>query len=317
MANLKNKYERSVIKLGNSKAITFPQEWTNKAKIKEKSVVIFYPLDDNTIIIRAHPHNIKKAVFKLDGTLWSLNLIKQAIISAFKLNIDEIYLKFNEKNEEKLYELLIDLRREIIGLDFKTIMDTHEFYIRFLLDTTMTTFKEVLEDLVNIFDTIINNIVEGSIKENSNLLLDEIDRKYSLGTRILITGLSDYPFSQIHLPSIRYLGDRVILLYIRDFINEAINLQQTDREIILKFSPILTKISALLKNIVSYYDTIDFKTISEFQEKLNNLQKILNKVNIDKNNCQIKNIIKYYLHSFKTFFDIGITRIIEDEIGML
>jgi len=48
----------------------------------------------------------------------------------------------------------------------------------------------VLTDLVNVFNTLIKKVLDGTLKENNDLLLAEIDRKYSLGTRILITGLS-------------------------------------------------------------------------------------------------------------------------------
>ena len=319
---LKNKYVRSVIKLGNSKAITFPQDWTINADLNEKSEVSLYPLDEKTIVIRAFDKEKPKTIFRINSDEWALKLIRQAIIAAYKLNISEVYIKYNDKNQEELIKLLIELRSEIIGIDFKNLNDSNEFLINFLLDTSKTALPEVLSDLSNVLTTAINNVIEGNNKKNNQLILDEIDRKYSLGTRILITGLSDYPFTKGYgnFPTIRYLGDRVILLYVRDFINEALTLQLVSNTIIKKYSELLVRIPRLLSEIIKNYDNINLDSISEFQEYLIKLGTMLKNIKSDVSNIeeqQVRNTIKYYLNSFENFFDIGITRLIESEIGMI
>ena len=318
---LKNKYVRSVIKLGNSKAITFPQDWTINADLDEKSEVTLYPLDEKTIIIRAFEKEKAKTVFRIDANIWSMNLIKQAIISAFKLNIDEIFIKYDDLNQEEVNKLLVSLRSEIIGIDFKNINEKNEFLINFLLDTSKTALPEVLSDLSNVFTNVIRNIITGNIKKDNQLILDEIDRKYSLGRRILITGLADYPISKRYknFPIIRYLGDRVILLYIRDFINEALTLQLISNTVIKKYSALLECIPNLLSEIIKNYDNINLDSISEFQEYLIRLREMLQNIKLNESNIeeqQVGNIICYFLNSFNNFFDIGITRLIETEIGM-
>ncbi len=318
---LKNKYVRSVIKLGNSKAITFPQDWTINADLEEKSEVSLYPLDDKTIIIRAFDKEKTKTIFRIDANVWSMNLMKQAIISAFKLNIDEIYIKYDDKNQEEVNKLLIELRSEIIGIDFKNINESNEFLINFLLDTSKTALPDVLSDLSSVFTTVINNIIEGNTRKDNQFILDEIDRKYSLGRRILITGLSDYPISAGYknFPIIRYLGDRVILLYIKDFINEALILQLISNTVIQNYSELLVRIPSLLSEIIKNYNNINLDSISEFQEYLFKLRGMLKDIELDESNIeeqQIRNTIRYFLNSFDNFFDIGITRLIEAEIGM-
>ena len=318
---VKDKYTRSVIKLGNSRAITFPQEWTTMANLEEKSEVNLYPIDEKSIIIRAKDDHEEKTVLRIESKKWQNKLLRQALISAFKLNVDEIYIKYNSENEQKLYELLIESRKEIIGLDFKNLMDTKEFYVNFLLDTNKTDFPEVLMDLANVFQTIITHIIEGKQNNVNDLILAEIDRKYSLGTRILITGLSDYPFSKGHynLPLIRFLGNRVILIYIRDFINESLYLQNLPYKLIKKYTTLLSRIPSFLKNIIKNYDNITLDSISEFQEYLIELRKRLEDIKFDENEgneLQIRNLISYFLNIFNNFFDIGITRLIESEIGM-
>jgi len=319
MTNIKNKYKRSIIKLGNSKAITFPQEWTKEADLQEKSEITLYPVDKKTLVVRVQEKSEEKIVYRIDTDKMPMKLVRQAIISAFKLNVDYIYLKYIPSNKEKLYELLIELRREIIGIDFKDVPNTNEFYINFLLDASKTTFHEVLVDLVNVFETIIKNIVKKEEDKISDLLLDEIDRKYSLGTRILVTGLAEYRISRNKFPIIRFLGDRVVLLYVRDFINEAlINLQGIPDQIISNYSDLLLKVPNLLNALIENYNNINLESISEFQNYLIKLQDQLENTEFgtDQTKCHIKNVIQYYLNSFKNFFDIAITRMIESDIGM-
>ncbi len=317
---LKKKYKRSIIKLGNSKAITFPQEWTKGADLQEKSEITLYPLDNNTLIIRSLEKGKEKRVYRMDGMKIPIKLIRQAIISAFKLNVDDIYLKYNSQKKEELYELLIELRREIIGIDFKDLPETNEFYINFLLDASKTNFYEVIEDLVTVFNAIMKNILDGNHNKTSDLLIEEIDRKYSLGTRILITGLAEYPISQYELPIIRFLGDRVILLYIRDFINETlINFENVETTIISKYSNLLIKIPKLLENLIKNYNKINIETLSQFQEYLFTLEEELNKIEdvSDQKTCNVRNVIKYYLRGFQVFLDIATTRMIENEVGLV
>ncbi len=317
--DLKSKYVRSVIKLGNSRAITFPQEWTTIANLEEKSEVNLYPIDEKSIIIRAKDDAEVKTVLKVDSTKWPIKLMRQALISAFKLNVDEIYIKYPKEDEEKLYELLIESRKEIIGLDFKT--QNNQFYVNFLLDTKKTDFSEVLMDLASVFQTIISNVINGKGNKHNELLLAEIDRKYSLGTRILITGLSEFPFSRGHhnFPLIRFLGNRVILLYIRDFINESLNFQKLPFEIIKKYSSLLSRIPNMLIDIIKNYDQITLESISEFQDYLKTLHERFTAISFNENEgneLQIRTMISYFLNIFHNFFDIGITRLIESEIGM-
>ncbi|MHA1804184.1 MAG: AbrB/MazE/SpoVT family DNA-binding domain-containing protein [Promethearchaeota archaeon] len=320
--NLKKRYVRSVIKLGNSKAITFPQEWTNQAHLVEKSEVNLYPIDNKSIIIRTRDDDEEEeTVLRIDSKEWPLKLMKQALISAFKLNTDKIFIKYYPENESLLYELLIESRKEIIGLDFKNLPETNEFFVNFLLDTRKTTFYEVLIDLANVFNTIISHIIEGRKGNFDDLLLAEIDRKYSLGTRILITGLSEYPYSKgfSNLPVIHFLGNRVILLYTRDFINASLNLQNLPTPIIQKYAPLLSRIPDLLIQIIHNYEKVSLELISQFQDYLTSLHERFEKIEVndgDGNELRIRNIINYFLSIFDNFFDIGITRLIESDIGM-
>ncbi|MFX1239209.1 MAG: hypothetical protein ACFFAS_08910 [Promethearchaeota archaeon] len=325
MAHFKDKYVRNIIKLGNSKAVTFPQEWTEAAQLKEKSEVSMYPINDKMIIIATREDD-QRRILRIDpikeGKTWSLELLNQAIISAFKLNVDEIYIKYNDKIKQNLYELLIKLRQEIIAIDFKDIIEKNEFYVQFLLDTSKTDLVDVLKDLAMVFKTIFESIIEGSKKgkeieiKNYDLILAEIDRKYSLGTRILITGLSGYHLSQGYrnLPIIRFLGNRVVLLYVRDFINESFRFLKLPSDTVRKYSELLEKIPNLLLNLIKNFDNISEETVSKFQVVLSELHEELEDIEYDQNyapDLQIRNIIKYYLNAFSNFFDIGITRMIE------
>ncbi len=319
---LKSSYKRAIIKLGNSKAITFPQEWTNLAGLEEKKEVTLYPIDNKTIIIRATEKEKPKSIVKLDGIRWPVELIKQSIVSGFKLNVDEITLKYNEKTYDKLYELLIEMRKELIGIDFKNLEEKNEFYIKFLLDTTKTAFSDVLNDLINVFNTLVKKIIEGTLKENNDLLLAELDRKYYLGIRMLITAMTDYPISKGYhrTPLIRFLGDRVILLYIRDFINQALFLRFISSKMLEKYSEILMKIPQHLLDIVESYDNITLETITLFRNRLESLNSFFKKIEFEKEQSNeefnVRSILSYYINGFQNFFDIWVTRKIEQEVGL-
>lgn len=316
----KEKYVRSVIKLGNSHAITFPQDWTKEAKLKEKSEVIIYPIDESSVVIKTGDKEKQKTVLNI-SLEWPIELIKQALISAFKLDVNEIYIQLSNKNQDDIFDLLTQLRGEMIGMDFKELQDTNQFLVYFLTDTSKMTFKDVLMELINTFSRIIKNVIEGKTKKNKELLLAEIDRKYSLGRRILITGLSDYPVSKsyLNLPVIQFLGNRVVLIYVKDFINESLNLQHFPSNVIKKYSDLLIKIPKLLIDIVNNYDNINLNTVSEFYNELNNLRSIFTKIKPGETfeELELRKSIKYFLNSFQNFFDIGMTRLIETETGMV
>ncbi|TFG09213.1 MAG: hypothetical protein EU539_00140 [Promethearchaeota archaeon] len=320
-SDLKKKYVRSVIKLGNSKAITFPQDWAIKANLEERAEVTLYPIDDKSLVIRTINKEKPKTIFRIDANKWPINLVRQALISAFKLDVNEIYIKYDKKNQETILELLTQMRGEMIGMDFKELIDTNEYLIYFLLDTSKKTFKDVLLELINTFKKIVDNAIEGAPKKNNELLLAEIDRKYSLGRRILITGLSEYPISKGYrnLPIIQYLGDRVVLLYVKDFINESLTLVNFPEKIIKKYANLLQKIPSLLIDIVQNYNMVNLDSISEFHDYLINLTTTLEDIAKGESfeDLEIRNLIRYYLNSFQNFFDIGITRLIESEIGMI
>ena len=50
---LKDKYVRRVIKLGNSYAMTFPQDWATQSELKEKTEIFLFPLDEKTLVIKS------------------------------------------------------------------------------------------------------------------------------------------------------------------------------------------------------------------------------------------------------------------------
>ena len=118
---LKDKYVRRVIKLGNSYAMTFPQDWANQSELKEKTEVFLYPLDDKTLVIKSQEKKGEKTYFNIDGKKWPIKLIRQALIAAFKLGVDEIFVSYNSQKLIEFNELFVELRREIIGLDFKNL----------------------------------------------------------------------------------------------------------------------------------------------------------------------------------------------------
>jgi len=96
------------------------------------------------------------------------------------------------------------------------------------------------------------------------------------------------------------------------------NLQSVPFNIIKKYQHILLKIPETLRFILKNYNNINSETISIFQNALLDLQKELDNTDVDseQTKCNVRNSIKYYINSLNNFFDIGITRMIQDEIGI-
>jgi len=97
-------------------------------------------------------------------------------------------------------------------------------------------------------------------------------------------------------------------------------LQSISLNTIKKYSEILLRIPDLLKDIIDNYENINFDTVSRFQAYLQRLKESLKDINFessDNEELQVRNTVNYYLNSFRNFFDIGITRLIESLIGMV
>ena len=82
----------------------------------------------------------------------------------------------------------------------------------------------------------------------------------------------------------------------------------------------MLRIPNLLKDVINNYNNINLNSISEFKTYLDRLKNNLTDIEYDPTNneeMEVRNVIKYYLHSFSNFFDIGITRLIESLIGIV
>ncbi|MFX1366035.1 MAG: AbrB/MazE/SpoVT family DNA-binding domain-containing protein [Promethearchaeota archaeon] len=318
MADSKN-YERSVIKLGNSMAITFPQEWFNKTHLKEHSKVSVFPIDDETILI--HKNNYKKgeSVIKLDLKDWSSNLFEELILTAFKLSVDKLYLKFEvEKNNKDYYDMVNNLQRKIIGFDSSIISEGNEICIQFLLDLRRISLPEILIELFNIINDFINSVIDKSSVVNQDIYKEKFSRKYNLGLRILLHTLLKYPNlnNVVNRPIVRTLGDRITLLYSKELMDYAFQLKNLPINILDKYSHILKRISVLLLKIVQKYNNIQEKTLFSFQKEIDDINSLFSSSNSenDKEEIIIRRIISKFLSICKDLIGISITRILEAKL---
>ncbi len=323
-SDLKKKYSRSVIKLGNSKAITFPQEWVTFINIQEGSEIFLYLIDKDTLAVRASELDEKKKSFSIDPINWPSELVKKALIGAFKLNVDEVHLKYTQTNENVLFMVLTELKKEIIGIDFRKVPENKEYRIHFLIDTSRTSIKEVIVDMIDIFERIIEFCVQGDLEKNYSYLSEEIERKYSLGTRILITGLQNYISINIvsdtpHI--IQYLGHRIGILYLRDLIQKSLEIKFIQNgDLIKRYSSFLKQIPNFLKKIIEPYFEKEksFEAKVKLQKDLYNLNENLDSIkNQDETfEQELRRTCEFYLNSLDNFLDIAVTRVIESKIGL-
>ncbi len=317
MAKIKN-YERSVIKLGNSMAITFPQEWFINTPLKEHSKVLVYPINDDTLVI--HRNNFKEgpSILKLDVSKWPSKLIEQVILTAFKLNIEELFLNYNFFNKQDYYDMVNKLQRELIGFDSSISEEKNEICIRFLLDSSKTKLPEILIEIFRIFKEFMENLMDESLNLEESTYLEKFSRKYYLGMRSLIGTLLKYPDLEISIkrPIIRTLGDRITILYSKELMDYAFQLMKLPKNILKKYSELLIEISKLYLKIIEKYNNINTDTMWEFQSTLDVLADDFKKIEYENNleDTKIRGIIERYFTIFVDLLEITITRVIESEI---
>ncbi len=313
----KNKnYERNVIKLGNSMAITFPQEWFSKTNLKEHSKVIVYPFNDDTLIIHSYGYKEELSELNLDIREWPSNLIEQVILTAFKLNIEKLYLKYNFKDKQDYYNLINKLQRKIIGFDSNFLNgDDNEICIRFLLDTSQTTLPEIIVEIFNMFKEFMETLIENNFDVKKSIFIEKFARKYYLGMRILLGTLNKYPNMEqmVKRPIIRTLGDRISILYAKQVMDYAYQLIKFSKEILTKYSDLLIEISNFFLLIIKGYNDIKLETLWEFQNNLDSLKKNYVKIKYDENPEEINiwRIIDSYFNILDNLMELTITRVIE------
>ncbi|MFX1256797.1 MAG: hypothetical protein ACFFAN_02980 [Promethearchaeota archaeon] len=313
---IEKKYERSVIKLGNSMAMTFPREWFKTTNLKEHSKIFIYPINDNTLILNTIEKKKKKLILKIDGCKWYVELIKQLIISAFRLNVDKLYLKYNDRNYKRLYIILTELQRQLIGLDFQNLNTSQKFCIKFLVDSSKITLREVLLDLMNLCEIFIKKIFEDKNENNYDILMEEYLRRYHLGTRIIVYSISQnhYINNNLNSSTIQFLTDQVALLQLKEFIYNTLKLKELPKNLIIKYSEFLKKFPKFLTDLIKNYNEIDLQTIQHIGENLVNLRfefdELLVEMNIEK--LQLKSIIECYFKIIEDFISIYLNKALDE-----
>ena len=175
-------------------AITFPQEWFSKTRLKEHSKVTVFPLNKDSIIIHSNGYKERPSVLRLDITKWPSNLIERIILTAFKLNVDKLYLKCDSERKSEYYNLFNRLQRYLIGLDSNIFNGKEdEIYIRFMLDSSKMSLLEILIEIFNTFREFTESLIKGDIRDIETIYLEKFARKYHLGMRILLGIMIKYP----------------------------------------------------------------------------------------------------------------------------
>ncbi|MFW9989008.1 MAG: hypothetical protein ACFFC3_10155 [Candidatus Odinarchaeota archaeon] len=313
-------FERSIIKLGNSMAITFPQEWFQNSDLQEHSKVFVLPIDDDTLIIQKNNYLDSDSILHLDLTKWPSELSEQLILTAFKLNVDKLFVKYNLKKNKQDYLVMINkLQRKIIGFDYSISSDNNGINIRFLLDSTKTTLPEILIELYSTLKEFIIGVLDNSMVIDQGIYQEKFDRKYHLGIRLLLGTLLKYPKLEgsINRPIIRTLGDRITLLYSKELMNYALKLKNVPKEILDKYSLILIDFSDLILSIIEKYNNnIKEVLLISFQKKIDKLKKSLDTIDLEikQEENMIRNIISRFFSICTDLIEISITRILEAKL---
>ncbi len=313
-------FERSIIKLGNSMAITFPQEWFQNSDLQEHSKVFVLPVDDDTLIIQRNNYIDSDSILHIDLNKWPSDLSEQLILTAFKLNVDQLYVKYDLKKNKQDYLVMINkLQRKIIGFDYSVLNDNSGIIIRFLLDSTKTTLPEILIELFNTLKEFIIGVLDKSLVIDQGIYQEKFARKYHLGIRLLLATLLKYPKLEgaINRPIIRTLGDRITLLYSRELMNHVLAIKNLPKEMLEKYSQILIDFSDLILSIIEKYNNnIKEELLISFQKKIDKLKKSLDTIDLDikQEENMIRNVISRFFSICTDLIEISITRILEAKL---
>ena len=313
-------YERSIIKLGNSMAVTFPQDWFTKTHLKEHSKVHVFPIDEDTLIIHGNNYKEGESIMEVNLHEWPTNLAEQLVLTAFKLNVDQLHLKCDvEKYKKEYYDLVNKLQRKIIGFDSSIVPDNKEICIRFLIDSTKTSLPDILIELYKTLGEFINSVLDSSSEINQDIYKERFSRKYYMGLRALLQTLLKYPSlkDRVNRPIVRTLGDRITLLYAKELKDYASQLINLPKEILNKYSKILVGISELLLKIVEKYNKDDQENILlKLQTDSDNIYGLFNSLDFktNENEMMIRGIISRFFSISKDLIGISITRILEAKL---
>lgn len=318
--------KRKIIKLGNSYAVTYPEDFIKSLadddKEIAKSTVHCYKINPRSILIRKEEAESEKTILNIDISNFPMELLGNLINNAQKLNINTVNINYQEDDQ---CDLLISKLNEFnITPIFNENKITFDFSKNILYK-----FSDRLKGMTQLFSKIIGLSIKFSGEDTYPDKIKVIDdymsnlnRSYNEALSTLIKILNNfYLHSENGMSNIiNTLGNRVLLSHIKNISESASNLfYYKNSEEFIKYIEIIKSFPDILKKEISL--AIKSNEINE----INDLNKILK----EKENLMISlkangtgtvneeiiyNIVKSILGALKDIMSIILTRWVEDSV---
>jgi flagellar biosynthesis/type III secretory pathway chaperone len=317
--------KRKVIKLGNSYAVTYPEDFIKSLADENeeiaKSTVHCYKINPRSILIRKDEAESEKTILNIDISKFPIELVGNLINNAQKLNVNTVNLDYQEDHQ---YDLLISILNE-----FKITPIFNENRITFdLSKNILYKFSDQLKGMTHHFSKIIELSVKFSGKPTTPDKISTIDdymsnlnRNYKEALSTLIKILNNfYLHSENGMSNIiNTLGNRVLISHIKNISKSASNLfYSKNTEEFTKYMKIIESFPGILKKEISMAtksnEINEINDLSKILEEKESLMISLKSVNGTVNEEIIFNVVKSILEALKDIMGIILTRWVEDSV---
>lgn len=335
--------QRNIIKLGSSLAVTFPKEFFKSFRMDDKDddegfkniVVHAYKVDPNSILIKKYKADLEQQRLDIDTNSFPIELLENLLISARKLNVNEINIYYQEKDYDKCLEIVNKFGSPVHS-ENKMTLDLSKIYKEFKFsDQVMGMIKNFSKIIDHIMDE--GKIIDSDMKKIIETYLKSIESSYNEALRVLIIRLKNYYLWEDHPEEgqsgfgmsniINTLGNRVLIAYLKDVSVAAANLfySKASKEI-AKYLPIIKIFPDLLKEevelLLSPLIQSKIEEINNYKTRVLEIRKKYNRLVPDKNQNYpineyiINSIIDHIFDIIIELIGIILTRWIEKSVKL-
>lgn len=272
---------RSIIKLGNSRAITFPQafiESFKKQEDKEKEEIVgeeesenrseadkqpdeedpwkdvrvyCYKIDNDSIIIKRQRAEEQKMTLKIDTKQVPLNLLTNILKSAKKLNINQVNITYDQNNDFEVLKII-----DKFGVTPTYLSEKNIVTIQFLKDFSNVKLKDQISGMISNFVNLANEIFylkefdENKRGERTEIYVRAIEKNTRECIRMIISKLRNYYILDEQSEStniINALGDRMLVSSIYNLALSIFGLKiYDDKELFKKYQEFIIKTTKMV-----------------------------------------------------------------------
>ncbi|HME55888.1 MAG TPA: AbrB/MazE/SpoVT family DNA-binding domain-containing protein [Candidatus Lokiarchaeia archaeon] len=216
---------RKIITVGrNSLAIILPKEWVDACQIEKGSEILLHQLRSGQILLQKSP--ISRYKVELEAGQFDQDILDATIQSAYFLNIDEIVLKFPEMaNLPEQIDHVGGISKKFPGMNL-AITGPHEVTLNSLTNMSQLKIHDIFNQMLAILWLLLDHIKESGSEYDNTFQLFQMESEYSLGVRMLVSALRNYPlveFEEGTINIIQVLGSRIALRALRSLILQVKN----------------------------------------------------------------------------------------------